>query len=93
MIKTYTFQNYPDWAIPMAKIIPIFHLPIGHDIDTVYISPDFSFIWKQIKDSYELIIDISVFTLFNGNPVPIYLDMDIIIVNQREYFVTQTEGN
>ena len=95
MIFSLDLPNFPDWAIPMAKIIPVIKILNGYDLnsDEFFISPDFSYAWKKVDNNhYNLEIDISVSASFGGDSIPVYLDLDVVIVNERQYFTTQTEG-
>lgn len=94
MIFTVDLPNFPDWAVPMANITAVVKILSGYDINAGTISPDFSYTWKKIdNEHYQVEVDISVFTSFDGEEIPVYLDLDIVIVNEREYFTTQTEGD
>jgi len=93
MIFTIDLPNFPDWAVPMVKIIPVLRILNGYNIADGIISPDFSYVWKRLDDAhYQLTIDIGVFTSFGGDEIPVYLDLDLVIVNQRQYYTTETEG-
>lgn len=89
----YTFTNFPDWAIPMARIVPVFYFDDSYSIDDVVVSSDYHYSWTKIEDTHYVLTGyILIAAIFDSELIPVYLDMNVVIVNDKNYYNIQTEG-
>jgi len=90
--------NFPDWAVPMTRVVPILTVSSAFDKYSPSTRVEIYNSWKKVDaTTYVLTIDIfAVSNYFDENDVlqnaPMKIDIDLVIVNERNYFTTQTDG-
>lgn len=90
-----SLPNFPEWAIPMTKVIPIAYTEDGYNLSTVTWTVQCQHLWR-IKPStnpnnpnvVELRIDCTATATIpgpTGKPqyIPCYVDIDMIFYNDR----------
>lgn len=98
--------KFPDWAIPMSHIVPSYYFPSGFDIsilvppvyNALVINNGLTYRWNK-KDNldYELFIKYAPFANYydihvqNVN-IPVFINLDLVIINDNNYYTTQTLG-
>lgn len=81
--------GFPDWAIPMCRVVPIFSSESGVDIDSqgLTLSTQFNYWFKKVDNAnYILKVFVSGSLEDNDdNKFPLFVDIDLYILNQRLY--------
>lgn len=101
MLFEVNLPNFPEWAIPMTKVIPRVYLDDGYDITTVSISVQCQHFWhvtpSQDNLGNPLVPNVTLRVLFHAHaqqtlPVPpfflelpIYVDIDLVFINERDW--------
>ena len=94
MIFYIDMPNFPDWAIPFIKLTPKAYTDDGYDV-TSYTTSElrtyFQHFWRYIGENQWKIwcsINARILT-FNPTPhyVPFYIDLDLVIFNERVWEV------
>ncbi len=86
------FEGLPDWAIPMIKIVPIFHtLDVYvnqlNDLTFIY---DFNYLWEKLDNkNYLLKVRLSARLYDGGNKFPLYVDLKAYFFNSNRYEIYQ----
>lgn len=80
--------NFPEWAIPMTKIIPKARIDDGWDMTKVTFDGRCRHWWKKIGETdWQLKVEVTVrarIELDSGPlTLPTYLDLDMVILNER----------
>ena len=88
---SFILNNFPDWAVPMTRIVPVFKIPDAYDFEELDFFSDYFFVWEKISDNtYELNVDVEGEAEKEGNPIALTLDLDLVFVNERNYYNTQS---
>lgn len=90
VLMTYfaNLPNFPEWAIPMTKIIPRVYIDDAYDISTVTFSVSCRHYWLVKGNSITLkVIVFALSSATNFGQIPTYLDMDLVFFNE---LVTRT---
>lgn len=90
-IDRYTFeilfQGYPDWIIPMIKLIPQFYTADPYtlmDSNVNFSECDFNYFWTKIDSlNYKLYLYIYADVEREGHSIPLYVDLSAWIVNDN----------
>jgi len=80
------FENLPDWAIPMMRIVPVFYTLDAYHLDETTFYYDFNYWWEKIDNiNYLLKIRVSA-RLYNGaSQAPLYLNLKAYFLNYNRY--------
>lgn len=98
MVFEIDLPNFPDWAVAMARVVPVLRVPSAYSQFDVSINDFTYYLWVKVADlHHKLYVDVSVSATYidehsDTQQVPIYLDLDIVIVNENNYFTEQNEG-
>ncbi len=90
--------GFPDWAVPMTRIVPIVQVSAAYTAFNPVVSSEIFCKWKKVDNStYLLTIYLeatATYTIVEDDTLnaPMIIDIEMIIVNERNYFITQTEG-
>lgn len=85
------FENFPEWAIPMTKVIPIFYTENGYNLDDCLFSATWNYIWEIIDSQHvklHIHFDYIYFTKVEESTTiypPLYLDLKLYFVNRNHY--------
>lgn len=97
---TYDLYNAPDWMLPMIRIVPVIHFLNGYESLNPNVYAEVFQTWKKrASDTYELTIEIyATATVVDDDTeeildIPFLLDLDLVIVNERNYLPQQTDGS
>lgn len=74
--------NFPEWAIPFTKIIPKCR------VDDPYLNEGLTLqckhFWKYISENHwQIYVEINAIGQIGGDYFPVYLDVDLVIINER----------
>ena len=97
MIMTVPLPNFPEWAIPMTKIIPMVSTGDGYDLNSVTWTCFCRHMWNVVPNtdttkpsSVSLTIEIQASATVpnaaqpsNPTAIPVYVDIDLFIFNER----------
>jgi hypothetical protein len=99
MILYVQLPNFPEWAIPFTKVVPMASTDDAYDLSKVTFNVYCYHLWHitdnpenpSIGSSVELRIDVSATATMpdptnkNNTPiqVPVYLDIDLVFFNER----------
>lgn len=86
--------NFPDWAIPMVSIVPVFKTLDVYDLSDplISITSNYFYDWVKVNDTdYQLIINIEGSAKLSGNDIPLFLDLDFVFVNKNNIYPVQSE--
>lgn len=89
--------NYPEWAIPMTKVVPMVYTEDAYDLSTVTWSVRCYHLWHiipstnpNLPNAVELRVDMEASATI-PNPsnsaqptaIPVYIDIDLVFFNER----------
>lgn len=88
-------NGFPDWAVPMTRVIPVFFSEDGVNLDSI--SPSLTFIYqfnylfhRVSENSYILKFFYEGFIQdFSLNYFPLYLNLDLYIINEYIFNTSQ----
>ena len=84
-------ERFPEWAIPMTKIVPVLYVDNGRDQNAVVWSYGLDYWWKKVdEDTYDLHVWLTASALLNLEFIPIYVDLDLVILNERVWHQVQS---
>jgi hypothetical protein len=97
MILTINLPNFPEWAIPMTKVIPMTYVDDGYDLSTVTWKISCRHLWHVVPNSdinllptISLTIDIESSATVPGATedvapisIPTYVDINLQFLNKR----------
>jgi hypothetical protein len=96
MVFYVQLPGFPEWAIPMTKVVPMFSTEDGYDLSTVTWNCYCTHLWHVIESSgeapnaVELRVDVEVSATIpnSADPakptsIPVYLDLDLVFLDQR----------
>ena len=89
MIFFVTIPNFPEWAIPMTKIIPRVYIDDAYDITQVIFQVSCQHFWKVNRDTSSVSLKVIIQAQATNNAVspsiviPTYLDIDLVFKNER----------
>jgi hypothetical protein len=91
MIFTVDLPNFPEWSIPFTKIIPKAYMDDVYDITTLTSDTLVTYcrhFWNQVgKNHWQIRVELQVVATqvidFQHSFLPIYVDVDIVINNER----------
>jgi hypothetical protein len=79
--------KFPEWAIPFTKIIPKAYMDDGFDPEVIESDTLNTFcrhFWKNIgEDHWQIYVELLVIARLDGVYLPIYTDVDLVIMNER----------
>jgi hypothetical protein len=88
---SYFFPNFPSWAIPMCRIVPIVSSEEAYNIDDCDFSQQWSYWWEIVEDVHaRLHVDFKTLSLTkeeNGETIylPLHLNLKMYFVNRNQY--------
>jgi hypothetical protein len=79
------FTDFPDWIIPMVKVIPQFYTDDDHDLSVANFYYDFNYIWEKVdSNNYRLYIEVSGSASDpDYQSIPLYVDLSLWIMNDN----------
>lgn len=87
MVFTVDLPNFPEWAISFTKIIPKAYLDDGYNIEDftgTNLITTCRHWWRCIADNHwELRVEVRATAKLNNVYIPIYLDIDLVVINER----------
>lgn len=81
--------NFPEWAIPMTKLVPVISLDDAWDKSQVTITTRFQYWWRKIDDTtWDLYGQLFVAATIEGHTSPgqlisLYTDLDLVVINEN----------
>lgn len=89
--KAYKFEllNFPEIFISMSKVQPKYEFEDGFAFNDIVLDSDFTYNWIERSDNnyyLEIIVQAWSYLLSSGSTiVPIRLNLDLVIYNERDY--------
>jgi hypothetical protein len=80
------FENFPDWLIPMIKIVPQFYTDDLHNLldSSVNFYYDFNYFWQKIDNlNYKLYLYVNGQATVEYINIPLYVDVSCWIINDN----------
>lgn len=78
-------QNFPDWAIPMTRVVPVIYQTDDKDITTANLFYDFQYWWEKINENdYKL--QFYVYVIATGEDFVneiVLMDLNLYIINEQ----------
>ena len=100
-IMDFTVQipNFPEWAIPMTKVIPRCYIDDGYDISNISFIVQCQHVWIVSQNQDKLgnslnptvLLQVRIYasaTDLSQSPnviIPTYIDVDLVFFNERTY--------
>lgn len=87
-------ENFPDWAVPLSRVVPIFRTEDGYNLDELDFGFQFNY-WFQKIDNLNYLLKIFVNASLedqDDNTLPIFVDINLHILNERNYEFQQTNS-
>lgn len=86
-------ENFPDWAIPMTRVVPVLSQPDDKDITNANLFYDFQYWWEKIgSDRYKLQFYVQIIVIDDDlQPEFAFLDLDLYITNEQ--LISNTNKN
>lgn len=83
-----SLPNFPEWAIPMTKLICRCYVDDGWDTSQVSWNTNFRYWWNKVDDKNweiraELYVQATMIIADVGTVIPGYVDIDLVIMNER----------
>lgn len=91
----FTLSNFPDWAVPMSRVIPVYSTETGVNIDgsdpVLSFNFQFNYWFKRVSENnYILKVNVTgIFQDFNLNNFPLFVDLNLYILNEYVYNTSQ----
>ena len=86
-IFNVSLSNFPEWAIPFTKIIPKVHMEDGFNPEAyngLQLVTNCRHLWQYIDGiNWKLRVEITAYVLVSGVYLPLFLDVDLVIINER----------
>jgi len=89
LIFNVNIPNFPEWCIPFTKIIPKVHMEDGfnpEDYNGLQLVTNCRHMWKYIDGiNWQIRVEITSFVRISYpyNYIPLFLDVDLVIINDR----------
>lgn len=84
-------KDFPDWAVPMTKVIPLFYTTSGNNIDDDNVNLNYNFdYWFQKMDNQHYLLKIYLSGVLQRTTetletLPLFVDLKLYILNERIY--------
>lgn len=84
-------KNFPQWAIPMTRIVPVFNVDDAWNVKEINFTSRFQYWWRKIDDTtWDIYIQLFGEAFIDGHSsppdlIPLYLNVDLVIVNEHIY--------
>ena len=86
----YLLEDFPEWAIPMTEVVPIFYTENAYTLDDGTLTVMWDYRWEIVDNTnVKIHIDITVarFTDVVDSAIflPLYMDLKLYFVNRNQY--------
>jgi hypothetical protein len=92
MTFEYLLENFPEWAIPMTKVMPVFYTENAYNLDDCTFSVTWNYLWEivdEINVKLHVHFDLIDFHMHNEEEtriiLPLFLDLKLYFVNRNQY--------
>jgi hypothetical protein len=75
--------NFPEWAIPMMRVIPKAYTEDGYNSPAVIWKVQCRHLWQLSQGQIVLKIDLDASATLDGIAIPVYIDIDLVFFNER----------
>jgi hypothetical protein len=79
----FNFPNFPEWAISMTRIVPIFYTTDDRNIDNISFTYNFEYCWRKTNNGY--VLQVFVFFYCDDETANVFLDLNAYISNEKNY--------
>lgn len=89
--------NFPEWAIPMTKVVPVFSVGDAWNKSQITFTGTFRYWWKKIDDlTWDIYVELYANASLPGHTsppslIPLFMDIDLVIVNEHIWEEVDTD--